>query len=87
MAPTLPGFQGINFCIKYLSSKPTKHIFYPYNHDDGLNVIRLTWSGNKVEYYKTNNCLQIHQCVDHAIILNRRRSVSGIIHNILGVDV
>ena len=57
MAPNLPGFKGIKLCIKHLSSKPPKHIFYPSNSYDGLNVIRLTWSGNQVEEYKTQNCL------------------------------
>ena len=47
--PTLPGFQGIKLCIKYLSSHPNKHIFYPSNYYHGLNIIRLTWSGNQVE--------------------------------------
>ena len=57
VSPTLTGFQGIKLCIKYLSSHPTKHIFYPSNSYYGLNVIILTWSGNQVEYYKTQNCL------------------------------
>ena len=34
VSPTIPGFQGIKLCIKYLSSHPTKHIFYPSNSDD-----------------------------------------------------
>ena len=42
MAPTFTGFQGIKLCIKYMSSHPTKKIFYPSNSYDGLNVIRLT---------------------------------------------
>ena len=31
VSPTLPGFQCIKVCIKYLSSQPTKKIFYPSN--------------------------------------------------------
>ena len=29
VAPTIPGFQGIKRCIKYLDSYPRKPIFYP----------------------------------------------------------
>ena len=57
VAPNLPGFYGIKLCIKYMSSHPTKNMFYPYNSYDGLNFLRLTWSGNQVEDYKTHNCL------------------------------
>ena len=57
VSPTLPGFQGIKQCVKYLASHPHKPIFYPYNSYDGSNVIRLTWSGNQVEDHKTKNCL------------------------------
>ena len=35
VAPTLPGFQGIKQCVKYLSSHPHKPIFYPSNSYDG----------------------------------------------------
>ena len=87
MAPTLPGFQGINRCVQYLASHPHKPIFYPSNSYDGSNVIRLTWSGNQVEDHKTQNFLECHQDADHARIINRRRSVSGIIHTLLGVAV
>ena len=31
VAPTLPGFQGTNPCVKYLDSHPHKPIFYPYS--------------------------------------------------------
>ena len=48
VAPTLPVFQGIKRCIKYLASHPHKPILYPSNNYDGSNVIRLTWSGNQV---------------------------------------
>ena len=47
--PTLPGFQGIHFCIKYLVSLPHKPTCYPSNYYDGSNVITLTWSGNQDE--------------------------------------
>ena len=57
VAPTLPGFQGIKRCIQYLASHLHKPIFYPSNSYDGSNVIRLTWSGNQVEYHTTQNCL------------------------------
>ena len=42
VAPTLPGFQGIKCCVKYLDSHPHKPIFYPSNYHDGSNVIILT---------------------------------------------
>ena len=87
MAPTLPGFQGIKRCVQYLASHPHKPIFYPSNSYDGSNVIRLTWSGNQVEDHTTQIILECHQNADHVIILNRRRSVSGIIYNLLGVSV
>ena len=45
------------------------------------------WSGDHVEDYKTHNCLECHQDVDHAQILNIQWSVSGIIHTLIGVDV
>ena len=87
VAPTLTGLQGIKQCVQYLASHPHKPIFYPSHSYDESNVIRLTWSGNQVEYHTTQNCLQYHQDTDHYRILNRRRSVSGIIHTILGVAV
>ena len=87
VSPTLPGFQGIKRCVQYLDSQPHKPIFYPSNSYDGSNFIRLTWSGNQVEYHTTQNILECHQDADHARILNRRRSVSGIIHTLLVVDV
>ena len=61
VAPTLPGFQGIKRCVQYLASHPHKPIFYPFNSYDGSNVIKLTWSGNQVEYHTTQNCLECHQ--------------------------
>ena len=57
VAPTLPSFQGIKLCVRYLASHPCKPIFYPHNYYDGSNVIRLTWNGNQVEDYTTQNCL------------------------------
>ena len=87
VSTTLPGFQGIKHCVQYLDSHPHKPIFYPSNSYDGSNVIRLTWGGNQVEYHTTHNCLECNQYADHAIILNIRRSVSGIIHTLLGVAV
>ena len=87
VALTIPGFQGIKRCIQYLDGHPRKSIFYPPDYYDGSNVIRLTWSGNKVEDYTNHNCLECHQDEDHAIILNRRRSFSVIIHTILGFAV
>ena len=85
--PTLPGFQGINRCIQYMASHPRKPIFYPSNYYYGSNVVRLTWSRNQVEEYMTQNFLEFHQYVDHARIINRRRSVSVIIHTPLCVAV
>ena len=61
VTPTLPGFQGIKICVQYMDSHPYKPIFYPSNYYYGSNVIRLTWSGNQVEDYKTQNCLEWHQ--------------------------
>ena len=87
MAPTLPEFQGIKSCVIYMDSHPHKPIIYTSNYYDGSNFIRLTRSGNQVEDYTTHNCLELHQDADHDIILNRRWSVSGILHNLLGVAV
>ena len=42
VAPTLPGFHGIERCVQYLASHPHKPIFYPSHSYDGSNVIRLT---------------------------------------------
>ena len=85
LAPTLPGFQGIKRCVIYLDIHTHKPIFYPSNSYYGPNVIRLTCSGNQVEEYTTHNCLECYQYADHAIIINRRRSVSGILHTLIGV--
>ena len=87
VAHTTTFFQGIKRYVKYLASHPHQTIFYPYNSYDGSNVIRLTWSGYKVKDYKTHNCLECHQFADNDIIINRRRSVSGILHTLLVVDV
>ena len=57
VSPTLPSFQGIKRCIKYMASHPNKPIFYPYTYYDGSNVIRLTWSGNQSEDYTTQKFL------------------------------
>ena len=57
VAPNIPGFQGIKNCINNLASHPHKPIFYPSNYYDGSNIIRLTWSGNQVEDYTTQDCL------------------------------
>ena len=65
VAPTLPGFQGIKRCVKYLASHPHKPISYPSNSHDGSNVIRLTWNKNKVEYHTTQNFLECHQDADN----------------------
>ena len=86
MTPTLPGLQGLKSCIQYLDSDPHKHIFYPSNYYYGSSFIRLIWSWNQVEDYTTQSCLEWNQYVDHDRILNRRRSVSGIIHTSIGVD-
>ena len=60
---------------------------YTSNYYDGSNDIILTWSGNKVEDYTTQNCLQCHQDSYHSRIINIIQSVSGILHTLLGVDV
>ena len=87
VAPTLPGFQGIKRCVQYLASHPHKPILYPSNSYDGSNFIRITWSGDQVEDHTTHNCLEYHQDADHATIINRRRSVPGIIHNLIGFSI
>ena len=75
VAPTLPYLQGIKTCAQYLASHPHKPIFYPSTSYDGSNVIRITWSGNKLKDYKTQNCLKCHQYADHDRVINKRRSV------------
>ena len=87
VALIIPGFQVIKLYIQYMANHPHKPIFYPSNYYDGSNVIRLTWGGNQVEDYTIHNCLEYHQYVDDARIINRRRSVSGIIHTLLSVSV
>ena len=87
MAPTIPGSQGIKFCVKYLASHPHKPIFYPFNYYDGSNFIRFTWRGHQVEDYKTQNCLECHQDADQSIIINIIFSVSGILHTLIGIAV
>ena len=87
VAPTLTGFQVIKHYVQYLDIHPHKPIFYPYNSYDGSSAIRLTWSGNQVEYYKTQNCLEFHQDADHVRILNRIRSFSGILHTLIKVAI
>ena len=57
VAPNIPGFLGIKCCVQYLASNPHKTIFYPSNSYYGSNFIRLTWSGNQVEEYTSQNCL------------------------------
>ena len=83
VAPNLPGFQGIKRCVQYMDSHLHKLIFYPSNSYDRSNIISITWSGNRVEDHTTHNCLECHQDADHDIIINRRRSVSVIIHTLL----
>ena len=85
VAPTLPDFQVFKRCVQYLASHPHKPIFYSFGSYYGSNVIRITWSGNKVENHTTQNCLEFHQDADHARILKKRRSVLGIIYTLLGV--
>ena len=87
MSPTLTYFQVLNRCIQYLASRPHKPIFYPSSYYYGSKVIRLIWSGNLVEDYTIQNCPELCQEAYHARILNIRKSVSGIIHNLLGISV
>ena len=87
VAPYIHGLQGIKRCAQYLSSPPNKPIFYLSNYYDGSNFIRLKWIGNQVEYHTTQNCLEFNQYEDHAIIINRIRLVSSIVHTMLGVTV
>ena len=51
VAPTLPGYEGINRCVKYLAIHQHKLIFYPSKSYGGSIFTKLTWSGNQVEYY------------------------------------
>ena len=87
MAPKFPGFEGLNRCIYYLDTQPHKPIFYPYNYYEGYNVTIITWIVYQVEAYNTQNYLQCHQDVYHARNLNRKLSISVIIHTLLGVAV
>ena len=87
MATTLPGFQIINSCIKYLANHTHKPIFYRSNYYDGSNCIIIKCSGNQVEYHTTHHCLEFHQDAYHARTINRRCSVLGIIHTLLGISV
>ena len=80
-------FQGINRGVQYLDSHPHKPIFYPSNYHDVSYFIRLTCSGNQFDYHTAQNCLYCHQDAGHARIINTIRSVSGIIHTLLGVTV
>ena len=66
---------------------PHKTIFYSSNYYDGSNVMILTWSGNNVEDHTTPNCLELHQDADHSRIINIRQPISGIINNLLDLDV
>ena len=68
-------------------SHPHKPIFYPSNFYDRSNAIRLTWILNQVKDHTTQSSLECHKDADRAIILNRRSSVSGIPHTMLGVSV
>ena len=79
--------KGFKICVQYLDIHPHKPIFYPYNYYDGSNIIRLTRRGNEVEEHKTHNVLERHLDADHDIIIDKRRLVSGIFHNMLGVAV
>ena len=44
----------------------------------------MEWKSSWIPHKKNLEC---HQDADHAIIINRRRSVSGIIHTLLGVAI
>ena len=87
VARTLSSFQCIKRCVQYLANQPHKTIFYPSNYYDGSNFTRLKWSWNQVEYQKTHNFLECHQYAYYNRIINRRRSVSGILHTLLGVSI
>ena len=49
VAPTIPSFQGIKRCVKYLASHPHKPIFYPYNSYDASNLSGLHGVGIKLK--------------------------------------
>ena len=87
VAPTIPGYQGIKPCAQFLDSHPHKTIFHPSNYYDGSIEIRLTWSGDKVEDYTTQNVLEFHQYDDNVRTLNRRWEVSDILNTLLSVYV
>ena len=86
VAPTLTSFQGIKQFIQYIVGHPHNPIiFCPSTSYYGSNVIRLTCRGDQVEEYTTQNCIECHHDADHGRIINRRRSVSGIIHSFIGI--
>ena len=87
VAPTLPSFQDIKRFVQYLASHPHKPILYPSNYYNVSSAIMLTCSGNQVEDHTTQNFLKCHQDAYHARIIKRRRSVSVIIHTLIGVTV
>ena len=87
MIPTIPSFQGIKRSIQYIDSHPHKPIFYPSGSYDGSNGIKITWSGNQVKYNTTQNLLECHQESARARTLDRRLSVSVIIHILFGFAV
>ena len=87
MAPTPPGFQGLNHQLQYIASHPYNIIYYTSNYYDASNYTRLILSGTQFEDYTTYNSIQRNHDLDQAIILNMRQSFSGIINTIIGVYV
>ena len=85
--PILPELKGITRCIQFLAAHPHNCIFYVLNAYGGYNYTRITWSGNQIEDYTIQICFECHQGADNPRILNRRQSVSIIVHTILCVAV
>ena len=73
--------------MQYLVTHPHETIFCPSNSYEGSNFIIIIWSGYQVEDYTNHNFLKFYKDADHALIVNKIRSVSGIIHTTLGVVV
>ena len=87
VAPTLPYFQGLHFCILYLDNHSNNPVFYPYNSYDVSNIIRPTYRSTQDEDYTTHNSLEFRKYNYYYIINNRRRSVSDIMHTLIVISI
>ena len=87
VAPPITSFQSIKRCIQCMDGLSHKPIFHHSTYYDSSNFIRLICIWNQVEGYTNQNCLEFHQNAGHDIFINKKRSVSGIIHTLLDVAV